>query len=155
VSHASASYYLHVSELTHSGHWIFTPLIQSVIRQKTILFWIRSTHESGDKLLQSYEGCAGRTILEEHRTVTPEEGKVILRVCKRSRAKQISVHPRFLVPWEPVVSCQVVVTKGLFLGTMGIIKAKEHPRWVVTFSADNYSWDFRFEESDLAVLEDL
>lgn len=87
--------------------------------------------------------------------MTPEEGEVALRVLTHFRPKQISVHPRFLVPWEPVVGDQVVIIKGLFLGTMGVAKAQEHARWVVTFSADNDSWDFRFEQSDLATIEDF
>jgi hypothetical protein len=43
-----------------------------------------------------YEGCAGRTIPEEHRTVTPEEGKVILRVCKRNEPSRFQSTQDFL-----------------------------------------------------------
>ncbi|KAF8267702.1 hypothetical protein EI94DRAFT_1801345 [Lactarius quietus] len=94
------------------SHWIFTSKIQSIIEQKTIPFFIHNTHESNDHSLQIYEKSTGRTVPMDRRTATPEEGKVMLSMVKRSRAKQISIHPRFLVPWGPVVGCEVLVTKG-------------------------------------------
>jgi hypothetical protein len=119
-----------------------------------MLFRIHNTHKSGDELVQFYEGYTCRTILEQNRRVTPKEGEVIVLAYKPYCNKQISVHPRFLVPWESVVRGQVVVIKGLLLGRMGVVKAKERARWVVTFSADNDSCDFRFRQSDLAYVED-
>jgi hypothetical protein len=119
-------------------------------------FEIRNTHKSGDASVQFYESSTCRTILEENRKETPKEGEVIVLLYKPYCNKQISIHPRFLVPWEPVVGGQVVVIKGLLLGRMGVVKAKarERARWVVTFSADNDSWDLRFRQSDLAYVED-
>jgi hypothetical protein len=118
------------------------------------MFLIHITHESGDMPLEFYEGLTCRTILEENRKLTPEEGEVILLVCKPYCYQQISIHPRFLVPWGPVVGHQVVVIKGLLLGRIGVVKAKERARWVVTFSADNDSRDLRFKQSDLAYVKD-
>ena len=83
----------------------------------------------------------------------PNEGEVILNVVKRGRSKQISVHPRHIFPWEPVVGGEVVVVKGAWLGTRGVAKNKQGNQWVVTFSVDNDVRDFVFEETDLAVLE--
>ena len=120
---------------------------------KTIPFYIRNTHESADRSLQQYEKATGRTIPEPRYNSPPNEGEVILKVVKRGHSKQISIHPRHLLPWEPVVGGEVVVVKGTQLGTTGVAKTKTGNQWVITFSVDNDRRDFVFEEADLAVLE--
>jgi hypothetical protein len=66
----------------------------------------------------------------------------------------VSVHPRHLVPWEPVVGGEVVVTKkGLIFGAMGVASIKTANQWVVTLSVDNDAKDYVFEENELAALE--
>ena len=140
---------------THIGHWVFTPVIQRLIEQKTIPFYIRNLHESSDRSLQAYARCTGRTVPVDRCTSTPKDGELIVCVVKRSRLTQISIHPRFLVPWEPVVGGEVVVIKGECLGTQGVVKAREHPRSVVNFTFENDSWDVKFDDSDLATIEPL
>ncbi|KAF8258743.1 hypothetical protein EI94DRAFT_1707713 [Lactarius quietus] len=136
------------------SHWIFTSKIQSIIEWKTIPFFIRNTHESNDHSLQIYEKSTGRTVPMDRRTATPEEGKVTLSVVKRSRAKQISVHPRFLVPWGPVVGCEVLVTKGRWFGMPGVAKEERSDgQWLVRFNADDTHLDSVFDKKDHAVLE--
>ena len=56
-------------------------------------------------------------------TVTPKDGEVILSVFKRPRLKQVSIHPKFLAPWEPVRDGEVVVPNGPLFGT--IVRVKE------------------------------
>lgn len=90
----------------------------------------------------------------DRRTTTPKDGEIILSVFKHPRPTQISVHPKFLVPWQPVAGDEVVVIKGSWLGTTGVVKA-EQPRCIVTFQLDNDLWDHQFENSDLAVIESL
>ena len=63
------------------------------------------------------------------------------------------IHPRHLLPWEPVVGGEVVVVKGTRLGTLGVAKTKTGNQWTITFSVDNDRRDFVFEEADLAALE--
>ena len=84
----------------------------------------------------------------------PNKGKVILNVVKRGRSKQVSVHLRHLVPWEPVVGGQVVVIKkGSTFGATGVATIKTANQWVVNFKVDNNSRDYLFEENELAALE--
>ena len=63
------------------------------------------------------------------------------------------VHPRHLVPWEPVVGGEVVVIKGTMLGATGVASIKRANQWTVTFSVDNDSRDYVFEENNLAALD--
>lgn len=89
------------------------------------------------------------------RTSTPKDGEVILSIFKHPRPTQKSVHPKFLIPWQPVIDDEVVVVKGSWLGATGVVKVDDHPRYVVTLELDNDLWDCQFEKSDLAVIEAL
>jgi hypothetical protein len=84
----------------------------------------------------------------------PKEGEIILSVFKTPRRTQISVHPKFLFSWQPVVGDEVVVIKGPWLGIAGLAKEeRDGGQWLVTFSVDGHSGDFLFHERDLAVIE--
>jgi hypothetical protein len=48
-----------------------------------------------------------------------------------------------------------VVIKGPLIGTLGVVKAMEQVLCTVTFLLDNQSLDYRFEESELAAIEDM
>jgi hypothetical protein len=124
------------------------------VEQKTIPFHLRNTHESSDETLRRLARSTGRTIPADRRNKTPKDGEIVLSVAGRSRPTQVSVHPRFLFPWEPVVGDEVVVIKGPLLGAMGMVKAMEQPLCTVTFSLDNNPVDYQFEVSELAVIED-
>ena len=58
VSHPLMSY---ICKLTHTGHWIFTPSVQCLIEQKTIVFSFCNLHEASNKF-QGYTRCMGRTL---------------------------------------------------------------------------------------------
>ena len=88
-------------------------------------------------------------------TLTPKDGKIVLSVYKCLCSTQISVHPRFLVPWEPVESDKAVVIKGPLLGSMGVVKSKVGSKCMVAFRVDNNTVDYSFEEDELASLEDI
>jgi hypothetical protein len=76
-------------------------------------------------------------------------------VYKRLRSTQISVHPRFLVPWEPVENDEAMVIKGPLLGSTGVVKSKDGSKCVVAFRVDNDTVDYSIEEGELASIEDL
>jgi hypothetical protein len=130
------------------------PSVQDLIERKTIPFYIHNTHKSSNQLLQSFEGCTGRTIPVDRHTKNPQEGRIILSVFKHPHRTQISVHLKFLFPWQPIVGDEVVVIKGLLFGMLGVVKAKEQALCRVNFSLDNQSLDYQFEDSKLVVIED-
>ena len=70
-----------------------------------------------------------------------------------SHPKELSLCPNHLVPWVLVVSGEVIIITGEWLGAVGVAKEKKDKQWVVTFTVDNESWDRTFEEKDLAALE--
>jgi hypothetical protein len=84
----------------------------------------------------------------------PREGEIIVNVIKRNRRKQMSIHPKFLVPLEPVVGSTVVVVAGTYLGMVAVVKEQLDRYYIVTFKVDQ-SREHRFEDKDLATLEDL
>jgi hypothetical protein len=101
-----------------------------------------------------YAKCTGRTVPLGRCEKTPKEGEIILSVFKTPRRTQISVHPKFLFSWQPVVGDEVVVIKGLLFGTAGFAKEeRDGNQWLVSFSVDGHSGDFVFHERDLAMIE--
>ena len=88
------------------------------------------------------------------RTMTPKDGEVILSVFKCPRSKQVSIHPKFLTPWEPVRDGEVIVLNGPLFGTIGRVKEqREDGQWVVRFAIDNLQADYVFEGKDLTTVE--
>ena len=143
---------LHICKLTHTGHWIFVPAIQYIIEWKTIIFSFRNLHEASEEL-QQYARCTGKTVLSDHCTVTPRNGEVILSMFKHPRAKQLSIHPRFLILWELVQGSEVMVLIGTWFRIVGSIKdQRDDGQWVLKFAIDKLT-DHVFNGKDLAGLE--
>ena len=92
-------------------------------------------------------------MLTDERALQPQEGEIIVSVVRRARTQQISIHPRYLVPWQPVDRCEVVITDGHWIGTMGVVKGREGEKWVITFTVDNDSRDFVFMGKDIVPIE--
>jgi hypothetical protein len=135
-------------------HWLFSPSISTTIQGKKIPFQIKHTRESADDALAAYEGCVARTVPIDCCNSLPREGEIIVNVIKRNRRKQMSIHPKFLVPLEPVVGSTVVVVTGTYLGMVAVVKEQLDRYYIVTFMVDQ-SREHRFEDKDLATLEDL
>ena len=118
--------------------------------RKNVPFYIHNTDNMANKSLQRTTGWAVPVFQYNS---PPPEGKVILNVIKHGRSKQVSVHPRHLVPWEPVVGGEVVMIKGSMLGATGMARTKTAYQWVVTFSVDKDLKDYIFKENKPAALE--
>ncbi|KAF8263265.1 hypothetical protein EI94DRAFT_1704128 [Lactarius quietus] len=133
------------------SHWIFTKEIQTITEWKMIPFYICNTHKSDDKSLQAYEKSAGRTVSWHHCTVTPKEGEVIISIARHCRTKQISIHPRFLIPWEPMVSGEVIAIQGSWFGIPGIVKEeKGEGQWLV-FKGIEYIKGFFLQDRSVSL----
>ena len=141
-------------DLSDHLHWIFSPSISTTIQRNTIPFKIRHTREAADAALATYEGCVARTVPVDRSESVPREGEILVNVIKRNRRKQLSINPRFLVPLEPLVGSTVVVVAGTFLGMVAVVKEQQDTSYIVTFTVDP-SREHRFEDKDLATLEDL
>jgi hypothetical protein len=140
---------------SHAAHWLFSTKIQVLLEVKCIPFTIRA---SGDRSMDVYDGNPARTLPTAQYDSPLQAGEIIVRTTKRARPKQLSIHPRYLVPWKPLVGCEVVVTNGSGLGAVGVVKGRQGDDWTVTFkgaSDDSDAGDFVFKEKDLASLEPL
>ncbi|KAI9465095.1 hypothetical protein BJY52DRAFT_1221185 [Lactarius psammicola] len=137
------------------SHWIFSSSIQAVLEHKCILFYIRRIRNSNDVKMHIYEGDAARTVPTDHCKSLPREGEVTVNVIHHRRHQQISIDPIYLVPWVPVVGCDVVILNGPLRGAVGAVKESKGKDWIITFTVDDDSRDSLFEEKDLASLEPL
>ena len=135
-----------------AGHWLLNSVLQSVLERKCIPFIIRADR---DQTLKDYEGKPARTVPINKRTVTPREDEIVVRTTRRNRPIQISIKPGNLYPWDPLAGCEVIVTGGSALGTVGKVKEQRGCDWVVTFAVDDDARDLVFAKTELAVLEDL
>ena len=92
----------------------------------------------------------------DRRTLSPQEGEIVVKTVQHNRRpKQISIDPKFLEPWKPLLGWEVAVIKGPWLGTVGVTKGRQGDDWTVTFTVDGDSRDFTFQEKHLAPLEPL
>jgi hypothetical protein len=120
------------------------------VEHKCIPFIIRG---SGNQALDTYNGKPARTVPINQRTLTPREGETIVRTIRRSRPQQILVNPSYLVPWDLVVGCKVLVTSGLWFGLIGVVKEAQGDGWVISITLDNVAQDIIFALKELAILE--
>jgi hypothetical protein len=146
------SNHLRASTPDPDGHWLFASEVETVIEQKCIPFYIRAL---GDRAMDPYDGCPARTVPVNKRTLSPQEGEVVMKTVQGRRPKQISIHPRYLEPWKPLPGCEVVITNGRWFGTVGVAKRRQGEDWSITFTVDDDSRDFLFQEKVLAPLEPL
>ncbi|KAF8263212.1 hypothetical protein EI94DRAFT_1704162 [Lactarius quietus] len=97
----------------------------------------------------------GRIVSWLHCTVTPKEGEVILSITRCSRTKEISVHPRFLILWEPMVGGEVVAIQGSWFGILGIVKEeKGEGQWLVEYCNGLSYRNIVFNQNELAAVEE-
>lgn len=135
------------------SHWIFAKEFQGVLKLRCIPFTIKGIRESDDTSMHGYEGDPAKTVLADHCKTLPREGEIIMNVVHRRRRQQISINPKYLLPLEPVRGGEVVVIKGVWIGMMGKAKERKEKDWVVTFSAEDDSAGFTFQEKELASIE--
>ena len=106
-----------------------------------------------------YEGMVARTIPLAQCKSTPMDGEVMVSTVKGIHLVQISIPPRFLVPWELEVKSDVVVIEGPWLGLGGTVVERNGDSYIVRFTvkddAGEDSWDVDFERNQLAHLEPL
>jgi hypothetical protein len=102
--------------------------------------------------MDTYTGSPARTVPTGQRTLSPTaDDEIIVRTVNRGSPKQISIHPRFLVPWTPLVGSEVVITKGIWLGTVGVVKGRQGDDWIV----GDECMGLVVEEKDMAPVEPL
>ncbi|KAH9177216.1 hypothetical protein EDB89DRAFT_1902451 [Lactarius sanguifluus] len=118
------------------GHWLLSRRVQDIIERKCIPFYIRGL---GDSSMDAHDGNPAKTVPTDQCTLSPQEGEIIMKTVKRARPKQISIHPRFLVPWKPLVGYDVLIIDGSWFGAVGVVKGRQGNSWTVSFTVDDDS----------------
>jgi hypothetical protein len=140
-------------------HWIFSAELSAVLKTMRIPFYIRGIRGSGDGSMDNYEGSAARTVPPTACKSTPQEGEVLVSVIRGVRPVQISIHPRYLVPWTPRQGSNVVVIDGSWLGFQGIVVGNDADSYTVRFtmrdSSGEHSHEEIFDIKQLARLDSL
>jgi hypothetical protein len=126
--------------------------IQHILENKCIPFYIRGCRE---RSMDAYCGSLARTLPTDQCTLSPLEGEIIVKTVKHACTKQISIHPRFLEPWKPVVGGEAVITNGPWFSTVGVVERRQGNDWIVSFLVNGDDEDFVFGGTDIAPLEPL
>jgi hypothetical protein len=140
-------------------HWLLSRALSGILLRKRIPFYIRGIRGSGDRSMDAYEGRVARTVPQTMSSSPPRDGEVMVSVVRGVFPVQISIHPKFLVPWKPKQNSDVVVIDGSWAGSDGVVVGEDRGSYVVRFTAnDNFgeeSWDIQFDGNQLATLEPL
>jgi hypothetical protein len=83
---------------------------------------------------------------------------VIISIVNGIKIKQISIDPKYLVPWNPKEGGEVVVINRhcQLFGNLGtIIGKKDNGLFTVLFRSARMSLELNFSSMDLVVLENL
>ena len=105
--------------------------------------------------MDAYEGKTARTVPPVERKAPPGDGEVIVSVVRGVRPVQISIHPKFLVPWGLVGGSDVVVINGPWFGIAGTIVGEENGSYIVKFTPVDEPQEDHFGPKQLANLEPL
>lgn len=104
-----------------------------------------------------YEDKAARSVPPTAHKSTPQDGEVLVSVVRGVRLVQVSIHPKFLIPWTPRQGSDVVVIDGSWLGRQGTVVGKDGNsctvRFTLTDSFGELSHEERFDVKQLAILE--
>lgn len=138
------------------GHWLLSDEMRRLLQTKRIPFIIRGVDV--DPKLSMYQTKTARSVPDAQWDSPPREGEVIVCMVKGSRIMQISIDPKYLVPWNPKEGGEVVVIAGdsVLFGCSGIIVDKKGDgQFIVQFTTEGDSLKRDFPSSHLAVLEAL
>jgi hypothetical protein len=109
--------------------------------------------------MDAYEGRVARTVPQKMSSSPPRDGEVTVSVVSGVFPAQISIHPKFLVPWKPKQGSSVVVTDGSWAGCDGVVVGEDSGSYVVRFTVHDEdgeeSRDISFDGNHLATLEPL
>jgi hypothetical protein len=109
--------------------------------------------------MDAYEGSAARTVPQTACSSPPRDGEVTVSVVRGVFPVQISIRPKFLVPWKPTQGSDVVVIDGSWVGSSGVVVGEDSGSYVVRFTVNDEhgeeSRDIPFDGNQLANLEPL
>ena len=113
--------------------------IQHILESNRIPMHIHGVKGSGDGSMDEHKGNTACTVTALERTLTLQDGEVVVTVVQGYQRKQISIDPSFLIPWNTVVGSMVVATNGPFLGLTGVVVGSKGEG---TFSTVNVPFPF-------------
>ena len=131
-----------------------------VLQTNQVPFDIRGVQNSDDRSLDKYEGLPARTLPADKWRSGPAAFEALVNVFvpgKRPRIVQVSIDPRFLVPWKPAAGSTVVVVDqyAIFFSLTGTVLRKDGDMFIVQFSDGGVPLERPFIVEQLAILERL
>ncbi|KAH9955200.1 hypothetical protein BC827DRAFT_1271936 [Russula dissimulans] len=90
-------------------HWLFAEEIQECLREGCIPFHVRGVPASS--LHAKMEGLTAKTVPIARRKIEAQLNEVIVSVFQRGRPTQISLDPKYLVPWLPSKDNKVLIIR--------------------------------------------
>lgn len=140
-----------------SEHWLLHDRLWHRIQEGQILFHVHGIRGSEGGKLDKYEGKPARTVPNKRREspLPAADGEVIVHVPKVivPGNKEISINPRFLVPWPPTEGSVVVVVDVYHecFSFTGTVLRKDGDIFIVEYGCDGLTAEKGFTGDQLAV----
>lgn len=112
-----------------STHWIFAEAIQERLREECIPFHVQGLPASS--LHFKREGLTAKTVPVAGRKIEAQPNEVVVSVYQRRKATQISLDPKYLIPWPPSEDNKVLIIGPHQLGQVGKLVKLEDGRCLV------------------------
>lgn len=116
-----------------STHWLFAEDIQDRLREECIPFHVRGVPASSPHA--KMEGLTVKTVPIARRRMEAQPNEVVVSVFQRGRPTQISLNPKYLVPWPPSKGNNVLIIGHHQIGPVGKLVELEGGRCLVEFAA--------------------
>ena len=133
-----------------STHWIFAEAIQERLRKECIPFHVRGLPASSSHF--KIEGLTAKTVPVAGRKIEAQPNEVVVSVYQRRRLTQISLNPKYLIPWPPSKDSKVMIIGSHQLGQVGKVVKLEDGRCLVEPVASGADSLFDMQDSDVVIL---
>ena len=98
-------------------HWLFAEELHEVLREECIPFHIRGVPASSPHA--RFDGVTAKTVPAAKQNIQVNPKEVIVSVSLKGRSTQISIHPSYLEPWDPIEGNKVVIVGYRWIGQVG------------------------------------
>jgi hypothetical protein len=126
-------------------HWLFVEEIQECLREGCIPFHVRGVPASS--LHTKMEGLTAKMVPIARRKIEAQLDEVIVSMFQRGRPTQISLNPKYLIPWSPSKDKKVLIIRHHQIGQVGKLVKSEDQCCLIKL--DTSGTNASFDELDI------
>ncbi|KAI0258498.1 hypothetical protein BC834DRAFT_980932 [Gloeopeniophorella convolvens] len=105
-------------------HWLFAEEVQAVLESKRVPFYLRGLPHNSP--LKAQESDSVWMVPPSQRKMEPVANEVVVSITRNRGAEEVSINPRYLVPWDLAPKSDVLVVSDAFIGKTGKLLRMDH-----------------------------